>query len=93
LRSQQARLALLQALLDTGEEALGRRHPWPGWDASVAEYIMQVVEEHESEHRAAVLAALTNMQLQDNTGLTELQGSIFEEGCTRESLARQRRYF
>ncbi len=55
---QQARQELLRLLLDMGEEMLQRRHPWPEWSGTVAEYILQVVGEHERGHREALLAAV-----------------------------------
>ena len=55
---EQARQALVQALRDVGEEALNRQHPWPEWKGTVAEYILQVVGEHERGHRETILAAL-----------------------------------
>jgi uncharacterized damage-inducible protein DinB len=55
---EQARQALVQVLRDAGEEALNRQHPWPEWEGTVAEYIIQVVVEHEREHRKAMLARL-----------------------------------
>jgi uncharacterized damage-inducible protein DinB len=55
---EQARQALVQVLRDVGEEALNRKHPWPEWEGTVAEYILQVVVEHEREHRETMLAAL-----------------------------------
>jgi len=55
---EQARQALVQVLHDLGEESLNRQHPWPEWEETVAEYIFQVVVEHEREHRETMLAAL-----------------------------------
>jgi uncharacterized damage-inducible protein DinB len=55
---EQARQALVQVLRDLGEEALNRKHPWPEWERTVAEYILQVVVEHEREHRETILAAV-----------------------------------
>ncbi len=55
---EQARQALVQVLRDVGDEALNRQHPWPEWEGTVAEYIFQVVVEHEREHRETMLAAL-----------------------------------
>lgn len=55
---EQARQALVQVIHDIGEQALNRRHPWPEWEGTVAEYILQVVGEHEHEHRTSLLAAL-----------------------------------
>ena len=55
---EQARQALVQVLRDVGEEGLNRQHPWPEWEGTVAEYILQVVVEHEREHRETVIAAL-----------------------------------
>ncbi len=55
---EQASQALVQVLRDVGEEALNRQHPWPEWEGTVAEYILQVVVEHEHEHREAILARL-----------------------------------
>ena len=55
---EQARQALVQVLRDVGEEALSRQHPWPEWEGTVAEYILQVVVDHEREHREAMLARL-----------------------------------
>ncbi len=55
---EQARQALVQVLRDVGDEALNRQHPWPEWEGTVAEYIFQVVVEHEREHRETILAAL-----------------------------------
>jgi uncharacterized damage-inducible protein DinB len=53
---EQARQALVQVLRDLGEEGLNRQHPWPEWEGTVAEYILQVVVEHEREHRETMLA-------------------------------------
>lgn len=55
---EQARQALVQVLSNVGEEVLNRQHPWPEWEGTVAEYIIQVVVEHEREHRKAMLARL-----------------------------------
>lgn len=55
---EQARQALVQTIHDVGEEALNRRHPWPEWEGTAAEYILEVVGEHEREHRTSLLAAL-----------------------------------
>ncbi len=55
---EQARQALVQVLRDVGDEALNRQHPWPKWEGTVAEYIFQVVVEHERGHRETMLAAL-----------------------------------
>ncbi len=54
---EQARQALVQVLRDVGEEALDRQHPWPEWEGTVAEYILQVVVEHERGHRDAITTA------------------------------------
>jgi len=55
---KEARQALVQVIHDIGEEALTRQHPWPEWEGTVAEYILQVVGEHERGHRETILAAL-----------------------------------
>jgi len=55
---KEARQALVQVIHDIGEGSLTRQHPWPEWEGTVAEYILQVVGEHEREHRETILAAL-----------------------------------
>ena len=55
---EQARQALVQMIQDVGEQALNRRHPWPEWEGTAAEYILEVVGEHEREHRTSLLASL-----------------------------------
>ncbi len=55
---KQARQALVQVLRDVGDKALNRKHPWPESEGTVAGYILQVVVEHEREHRETILAAV-----------------------------------
>lgn len=55
---EQARQALVQVIRDVGEEALNRRHPWLEWEGTAAEYLLEVVGEHERQHRNTLLAAL-----------------------------------
>jgi hypothetical protein len=59
---QHTRQELLQLIQDIGEEGLQREHPWPSWQGTVAEYILDAVGEHEREHRDAVLTAIRYVQ-------------------------------
>ncbi len=59
---EQSRQALLQVIRAIGEETLNRKHPWKGWDGTVAAYVLDSIGGHESEHREAVLAAIKQLQ-------------------------------
>ncbi|MGH2493913.1 MAG: DinB family protein [Ktedonobacteraceae bacterium] len=55
---ERSRRALLQVLRNLDEETLNREHPWPEYKGTVAEYILDGIGGHESEHREAILAAI-----------------------------------
>lgn len=59
---QQTRQELLRLIHDIGEEGLQRQHPWPSWQGTVAEYILDAIGGHEREHRDAVLTAIKHLK-------------------------------
>ncbi len=59
---ERSRQALLQVLRTTDEETLKREHLWPEWKGTLAEYILDSVGGHETEHREAVLAGVEQLR-------------------------------
>ena len=55
---KQTRFVLLQVLENLGEEAINSTHPWPQWEGTLGEYVIQALNDHDREHRELVLAAL-----------------------------------
>lgn len=53
-----ARAALVEMIRALGDEALARPNPWPGWQGTLAEYLIAVIASHEREHREAIAAVV-----------------------------------
>jgi len=62
------REALYQVLRSVGEGRLNRQHPWPQWEGTLAEYILEQVGDHEREHRESVLLAAEQLRHSANPG-------------------------
>src|SRR5437763_10970115 len=61
------REALYQVLRTEGEEVLNRQHPWPQWEGTLAEYILDQIGDHEREHREGVLLAAERLRQSTNS--------------------------
>jgi len=60
------REALYQVLRSVGEEVLNRQRPWPQWEGTLAEYIVNQIGDHEREHREGVLLAAERLRHSTN---------------------------
>ncbi|MEO7003390.1 MAG: DinB family protein [Ktedonobacterales bacterium] len=58
---ENTRIQLVNYLRSLGDETLAKSHPWPGWDGTLAEYILASVCEHEKEHCDAICASMAAM--------------------------------
>lgn len=54
------RSLLLQYLEGLDDATLARTTPWPGWDGSVAEYVLDAIASHERAHAQQVADGLSN---------------------------------
>ncbi len=61
LELERVRSDLLHLLADLGEEALAQARPWPGWEGTVAEYVLAKVCDHEREHHHAIREAVARL--------------------------------
>lgn len=61
LELEGVRSDLLNLLGKLGEQTLERARPWPGWEGTVAEYVLAAVRDHEREHHAAIRAAVADL--------------------------------
>lgn len=58
---EHTRQALFQVLRDLGEDVLNRQQPWPEWQGTLAEYVLQSIGDHEHEHCGPVFAAIERL--------------------------------
>jgi hypothetical protein len=54
LEMERVRSDLLRLVADMDEDMLAQARPWPGWEGTVAEYILAKVCDHEREHHHAI---------------------------------------
>lgn len=52
-----ARATLVEMIRALGDETLARPNPWPGWQGTLAEYLIAAIAGHEREHCEAIEAA------------------------------------
>jgi len=58
---ENTRNQLVNYLRSLGDETLAKPHPWPGWDGTLAEYILAEVCDHEKEHCDAICVAVADL--------------------------------